>query len=149
VEKLVWVPVISLCKIFIPSYMFDGLWWQMDHSPPQSRELYRYLSKLTYILCAHFQQPCKLQPHTIWDVILAHYFAVVVYYFCMKEERICLTLFHFQDMAIQRVFKYLSSTFCDDVSSLDIMHVSFCWVLDRISIIFRYFARLSFVLGIR
>jgi hypothetical protein len=25
VEKLVWVPVISLCKIFIPSYGFDGL----------------------------------------------------------------------------------------------------------------------------
>jgi hypothetical protein len=25
VEKLVWVPVISFCKIFIPSYSFDGL----------------------------------------------------------------------------------------------------------------------------
>jgi hypothetical protein len=25
VEKLVWVPVISLCKIFIPSYAFDAL----------------------------------------------------------------------------------------------------------------------------
>jgi hypothetical protein len=24
VEKLVWVPVISLCKIFIPSSAFDG-----------------------------------------------------------------------------------------------------------------------------
>jgi hypothetical protein len=25
VEKLVWAIVISLCKIFIPSYTFDGL----------------------------------------------------------------------------------------------------------------------------
>jgi hypothetical protein len=25
VEKLVWVPVISFCKIFIPSYVFDAL----------------------------------------------------------------------------------------------------------------------------
>jgi hypothetical protein len=25
VEKLVWVPVISFCKIFIPSYGFDAL----------------------------------------------------------------------------------------------------------------------------
>jgi len=25
VEKLVWVPVISFCKIFIPSYAFDAL----------------------------------------------------------------------------------------------------------------------------
>jgi hypothetical protein len=25
VEKLVWVPVISYCKIFIPSYAFDAL----------------------------------------------------------------------------------------------------------------------------
>jgi hypothetical protein len=25
VEKLVWVPVISSCKVFIPSYVFDVL----------------------------------------------------------------------------------------------------------------------------
>ncbi len=25
VEKLVWVPIIWLCKIFIPSYAFDAL----------------------------------------------------------------------------------------------------------------------------
>jgi hypothetical protein len=25
VEKLVWVPVISFCKIFLPSYKFDAL----------------------------------------------------------------------------------------------------------------------------
>ncbi len=25
VEKLVWVPVISFCKVFIPSYVFDAL----------------------------------------------------------------------------------------------------------------------------
>jgi len=25
VEKLVWVPVISLCTLFIPSYTFDAL----------------------------------------------------------------------------------------------------------------------------
>jgi hypothetical protein len=25
VEKLVWVPVISFCKIFIPRYPFDAL----------------------------------------------------------------------------------------------------------------------------
>jgi hypothetical protein len=24
-KKLVWIPVISFCKIFIPSYMFDAL----------------------------------------------------------------------------------------------------------------------------
>jgi hypothetical protein len=24
-EKLVWVPIISLCKIYIPSYTFDAL----------------------------------------------------------------------------------------------------------------------------
>ncbi len=27
VEKLVWVPVISFCKIFIPSYLLDALLW--------------------------------------------------------------------------------------------------------------------------
>jgi hypothetical protein len=25
VENLVWIPVISICKIFIPSYTFDAL----------------------------------------------------------------------------------------------------------------------------
>jgi hypothetical protein len=35
VENLVWVPVISFCKIFIPSYVFDALLCQnWPFSPP-------------------------------------------------------------------------------------------------------------------
>jgi hypothetical protein len=33
--KLVWVPVISFCKIFIPSYVFDALlYWNWPFSAP-------------------------------------------------------------------------------------------------------------------
>ncbi len=38
VEKLVWVPVISLCKIFILSYMFDVLLCRNWPSSPPNRE---------------------------------------------------------------------------------------------------------------
>jgi hypothetical protein len=39
VEKLVWVPVILLCKIFIPSYTFDALLCRnWPFSPPQSQD---------------------------------------------------------------------------------------------------------------
>jgi hypothetical protein len=35
VEKLVWIPGISFCKIFIPSYGFDALLCQnWPFSPP-------------------------------------------------------------------------------------------------------------------
>jgi len=37
VEKLVWVPVISFCKIFIPSYAFDALSCQNWPFSPSSR----------------------------------------------------------------------------------------------------------------
>jgi hypothetical protein len=40
-EKLVWVPVILFCKIFIPGYMFDALLcrnWQL--SPPKGVTLW-------------------------------------------------------------------------------------------------------------
>jgi hypothetical protein len=40
VENLVWVPVISLCKIFIRSYMFDALLCHnWPFSPPNHRTL--------------------------------------------------------------------------------------------------------------
>jgi len=32
--KLVWVPVISFCKIFIPSYVFRAYYAETDHSRP-------------------------------------------------------------------------------------------------------------------
>jgi hypothetical protein len=32
VEKLVWVPIISFCKIFIPNQTFDALLCQTIHS---------------------------------------------------------------------------------------------------------------------
>jgi hypothetical protein len=38
VEKLVWVPVILLCKIFILSYMFDVLLCRNWPSSPPNRE---------------------------------------------------------------------------------------------------------------
>jgi len=43
VGKLVWVPVISLCKIFIPSYVCDALLWPLiaqlcDNSSIQGRK---------------------------------------------------------------------------------------------------------------
>jgi hypothetical protein len=35
VEKLVWVPVLALCKIFILSYMPDAILWEnWPFSPP-------------------------------------------------------------------------------------------------------------------
>jgi len=36
VGKMVWVPVISLCKIFIPSYGFDAFFFnaEIDRSHP-------------------------------------------------------------------------------------------------------------------
>ncbi len=43
-EKLVWVPVMSFCKIFIPSYTFDALLCQnWPFSPPAIAGLYREL----------------------------------------------------------------------------------------------------------
>ncbi len=39
-EKLIWVPVISFCKIFIPSYTIDALLcWNWPFSPPNRRTL--------------------------------------------------------------------------------------------------------------
>jgi len=37
-RQLVWVPVILLCKIFIPSYVFDALLlcWNWPFSPPNN-----------------------------------------------------------------------------------------------------------------
>ncbi len=35
VEKLVWVPVISLCKIFIPNYMFGCVFFMQQKCGPQ------------------------------------------------------------------------------------------------------------------
>jgi hypothetical protein len=47
VEKLVWVPVISFCKIFIPSYAFDALLCQnWPFSPPN-----RLTLRITLIGC--------------------------------------------------------------------------------------------------
>jgi hypothetical protein len=33
-EKLVWVPITSFCKIFILSYTFDAILYQTDLSRP-------------------------------------------------------------------------------------------------------------------
>jgi hypothetical protein len=41
VEKLVWVPVISFCKIFIPSYAFDALLCRNWPSSPPNRLTFR------------------------------------------------------------------------------------------------------------
>jgi hypothetical protein len=52
VEKLVWVPVISFCRIFIPSYTFDALLCQnWSFSPPNRLTLWTTLmhSLLTYV----------------------------------------------------------------------------------------------------
>jgi hypothetical protein len=52
VEKLVWVPVISFCKIFIPSYAFDALLCRnWPFSPPNRLTLRTTLmhSLLTYV----------------------------------------------------------------------------------------------------
>jgi len=38
VEKIVWISVISFCKIFIPSYAFDTLFWLF--SPPNHAMLW-------------------------------------------------------------------------------------------------------------
>jgi hypothetical protein len=41
---VIWVPVISLCKIFIPSYLFDGLLcWNWPFSPPNRKTLQKKL----------------------------------------------------------------------------------------------------------
>jgi hypothetical protein len=44
VEKLVWVPVILLCKIFIPSYAVDALLCRNWLFSPLIVILYRILS---------------------------------------------------------------------------------------------------------
>jgi len=41
VEKLVWVPVISFCKIFIPSYVFDALLYRNWPFWPPNRVTFR------------------------------------------------------------------------------------------------------------
>jgi hypothetical protein len=44
VEKLVWVPVISFCKILIPSYTFDALLCRnWPFSPPNRLTLLKNL----------------------------------------------------------------------------------------------------------
>jgi hypothetical protein len=55
VEKLIWVPVILFCKIFIPSYAFDGLLcrnWLLV-SPP---------SHMTLSITQMYNNLCTLQP---------------------------------------------------------------------------------------
>jgi hypothetical protein len=45
-RELVWVTVISFCKIFIPSYVFDGLLcWNWPFSPPNRMTLWTNLLK--------------------------------------------------------------------------------------------------------
>jgi hypothetical protein len=56
--KLVWVPVISLCKIFIPSYAFHALlcgnWpFSFSFSPP-NRETFWVNSNITWFLLPKF-----------------------------------------------------------------------------------------------
>ncbi len=54
VEKLIWVPVILFCKIFIPSYAFGGLLcrnWLV--SPP---------SHITLSITQMYNNLCTLQP---------------------------------------------------------------------------------------
>jgi hypothetical protein len=94
-------------------------------SPPKfTRRLYRYLSKLTFY--PHiFNNLAKLQPHTIWDVILAHYFGVVVYHF-LYERGLNPQTIHFRTWLSSVFVSSTCSTFCDDGSSLDIINVSFC-----------------------
>jgi len=89
VDKLVWVPIISFCRIFIPIYTFDGLLcrnWLV--SPPNSLTLRITLlrssnfgpiynkkaSPMVWFLC-HFQHKgvnlCKIccsYPHPIWGL---------------------------------------------------------------------------------
>jgi hypothetical protein len=49
VGKLVWVSVILLCKIFIPSYTFDALLCRnWSFSPPNCETLWITLSKVDY-----------------------------------------------------------------------------------------------------
>ncbi len=65
VEKLVWVPVISFCKIFIPSYAFDAiLCWNWPFSPPN-----RLTLRITLLL---IEKTAKLTSATVITNLIAH-----------------------------------------------------------------------------
>jgi hypothetical protein len=49
VEKIVWIAVISFCKIFIPSYAFDNLFWLF--SPPNHMMLWVTLLDQRFSWC--------------------------------------------------------------------------------------------------
>ncbi len=105
---LVWVPVISLSKIFIPSYMFDGLWWQKQTIlTPQVHEETLQIPLKANILSTHFQQPCKVAtPHDMGCDSCTLLWCCCLSFFVWKG--IESSDYSFQDMAIQRVcFKYL------------------------------------------
>ncbi len=60
VEKLVWVPVISFCKIFIPSYTFDALLRQnWSFSPPN-----RLTLRITLLFDENLQSSIKQSTQT-------------------------------------------------------------------------------------
>jgi hypothetical protein len=60
VEKLVWVPVISFCKIFIPSYTFDALLRRnWPFSPPN-----RLTLRITLLFDENLQSSIKQSTQT-------------------------------------------------------------------------------------
>jgi len=70
IKKLVWVPVISLCKIFIPSCAFDGLLCRnWPFSPPNQETLRISLIKYVewwssiatqgHFNCSNFRKPTR------------------------------------------------------------------------------------------
>jgi hypothetical protein len=69
VKKLVWIPVISFCKIFIPSYAFDALLCKTGCSCPiiecVSKQLYCLEKKLLGI-STHTHTFIYIYTHTIF-----------------------------------------------------------------------------------
>jgi hypothetical protein len=56
-EKLVWVPDISFCKIFIPSYTFDALLCQ--NLPFLFLPLNHLIFQITLLSSLHLAKPTK------------------------------------------------------------------------------------------
>ncbi len=70
VEKLVWVPVISFCKIFIPSYVFDALLCRNQQVSPPNR-----LTLPITLLCWLFLI-CRSARHKYQVILAAHSYEI-------------------------------------------------------------------------
>ncbi len=128
VDKLVWVPIISFCRIFIPIYTFDALlcrnWLVSPPSLTLRITLLRSLnfgpiynkkaSPMVWFLC-HFQRKgvnlCKIccsYSHPIWGLscIIMLMFTIIIVDSHKTNDKIWIWMVHYIQRKYNSFVKY-------------------------------------------